>query len=61
MRKIFALSILALMLALAAVGCAQKAAEETPATTETPAATDTAMTETAPADTAAAMDTTAAH
>ncbi|MCC6652184.1 MAG: hypothetical protein IT348_13610 [Candidatus Eisenbacteria bacterium] len=63
MRKISALSmvaLLALTLAIAAMGCAQKA-EEAPAATETPAATDTMMTEGAPADTAAMVDTMATH
>ena len=63
MRKISALSmvaLLALTLAITAMGCAQKA-EEAPAATETPAATDTMTTEAAPADTAAMMDTTATH
>jgi hypothetical protein len=62
MRKIFALSmvaLLALTLAIAALGCAKKA-EEAPAATEAPAMTDTAATA-APTDTAAAMDTTSAH
>ncbi len=35
MRKFFALSMIALLAAFAVVGCAQQAAEETPAATET--------------------------
>ncbi len=35
MRKFFALSMIALLAAFAVVGCAPKAAEETPAATET--------------------------
>jgi hypothetical protein len=64
MRKLFALSmvaLLALTLAIAALGCGQKA-EEAPAATETPAAT---MTDSSAAmmDSAATMstDSTATH
>lgn len=66
MRKLFALSmvaLLALTLAIAALGCGQKA-EETPAATETPAAeTMTDSTAAGSMDTTATMstDSTAAH
>jgi outer membrane lipoprotein-sorting protein len=65
MRKLFALSmvaLLALTLAIAALGCGQKA-EETPAATETPAA-ETMMDSTAAMTDSSAMmstDSTAAH
>jgi hypothetical protein len=63
MRKLLALSmvaLLALTLAIAALGCGQKA-EETPAATETP--TETMMDSTAMADSSAMMstDSTSAH
>lgn len=66
MRKLFALmmvSLLALTLAIAAVGCGQKAAEEAPATTETTPATETMPTDTTMGtmDTTMQADTAAAH
>jgi hypothetical protein len=64
MRKLFALSmvaLLALTLAIAALGCGKKA-EETPAATETPAAEMTDSTAAAAPDSAGTMaDSTAAH
>ena len=61
MRKLFALSmvaLLALTLAIAALGCGQKQ-EETPAATETTPATTTDTTaKAAMPDTAAKVDTT---
>lgn len=65
MRKLFALSmvaLLALTLAIAALGCGQKA-EETPAATETPAAGTMTDSSAAMTDSGAVMqaDSTAAH
>lgn len=60
MRKLLALStvaLLALTLAIAALGCGQKA-EETPAATETPA--ETMMDSTAMTDSSAMMSTDSA-
>lgn len=70
MRKLFALAmtaILALTLAIAAVGCGQKAEETTPAATETTPPADMMTTDSTAMggsmDSTAAMssDTTAAH
>jgi len=54
MRKFFALSMIALLAAFAVVGCAQQAAEETPAATETHESSDAMTTDT----TAMGTDTT---
>ena len=64
MRKLFALSmvaLLALTLAIAALGCGKKA-EETPAATETPAGESmNDSTAAGSMDTTATMDTTKTH
>jgi len=60
MRKYFALTVVALLaltVALAAVGCGQKAEEAAP-TTEAPATSETMMSDTMMSDTSAMMDTT---
>jgi predicted small lipoprotein YifL len=65
MRKLFALSmvaLLALTLAIAVVGCGQKAAEETPAATETtPSETMTDSTAMPEAGSMTTTDSTAAQ
>lgn len=45
MRKFFAVSMIAMLAAFAVVGCAQKAAEESPAATETMDHSDGMMTD----------------